>query len=92
MVRKAPEALSVTWKLDGTGAPQFSCRLDVYRNQAGQGEPAISISRIVPHLRSELVDVSSLSLSDTKYYLHLRCTDILDRASDVKVVELPRGP
>jgi hypothetical protein len=32
------------------------------------------------------IDVSSLNLSATQYYLHLKCTDILGRESDVKVV------
>ena len=48
--------------------------------------PLASASGNVPHAREETIDVSSLNLSDTQYYLHLKCTDILGRESDVKVV------
>jgi len=86
LAMKDPKTLSVAWETGSTTMPQFSYQIDIYDNRAGQGTPLASTSGNVPHLREATVDVSSLSLSDTQYYLHLKCTDILDRESDAKAV------
>jgi hypothetical protein len=83
---KDSTTLSVAWETDETTVPQFSHKIEIHDNRAGRDTPLASASGNVPHAREETIDVSSLNLSDTQYYLHLKCTDILGRESDVKVV------
>lgn len=87
---KDAKTLSVAWETDKTTVPQFSYRIEIHADRAGRGTPLVSTSANVPHLREVSVDVSSLNLSETQYYLHLECTDILDRRSDAKVVVFGR--
>ncbi|NQU22807.1 MAG: DUF3472 domain-containing protein [Candidatus Nealsonbacteria bacterium] len=88
---KDPKTLSVAWANDETTVPQFSYQIEIHDNRAGKGVPLVSASRNVPHAREEALDVSSLRLSDTQYYLHLQCNDILDRKSDAKVAVLGKA-
>lgn len=85
---KKPGELSVEWETDKTGAPQFSYRIDIRKSGDAQGRPVLSTSRTGPHLRTAVVDVSSLSLSNTKHHLHLTCTDLFGRQSDTKGVAI----
>ena len=82
---KKPGTLSVQWEVDPTTMPQFSYRLAIYDNPSCEGKPLVSTSRRVPHAREATLDISSLRLSDTSYYLHLECIDILDRKSDAAI-------
>jgi len=85
---KKPGTLSVSWELDDTGAPQFSCRIAIHKTRDGRGEPLISVSRTFPHQRTETVDTSSLPLSNAKCYLRLTCTDIFGHEADTRAVPI----
>jgi hypothetical protein len=78
---KTAGTLSVSWKIAETGAPQFAARIDIHNDRDGRGEPLLTVSRQVPQLRTETLDVSSLPPANGKYFLRLTCTDLFDRES-----------
>lgn len=83
--KRDDKSLIVSWQLDRTTIPQFSYRLSVFSNDKGDGEPLLTMSSKTPHANSATLDVSALDLESGTHYLHLVCTDILDRSSDAKV-------
>jgi hypothetical protein len=85
------KSLSVAWENDKATLPQFAYELQVFSDRAGKGKALVSKSVSLAHGRTETLDVSSLSLSQKTYYLHLRCTDILDGVSEPKVIAVGKG-
>ena len=85
------ERLTVSWKNDPTTLPQFSYRLSVFADRAGKGKPVVLKETKKAHGRTETLDASLLDLASKTYYLHIKCTDILDGVSETTVVVVGKG-
>ncbi len=85
-----PGTLTVHWEIDASGAPQFAASIEIHKDRNGHGKPLLSTTQTVPHLRSATLDTSALPQSDNDCFLHLTCTDLFDRGSDTKVIEVKR--
>lgn len=88
-VVKDAKSLSVSWDVDDKTTPQFACNIQVFDNKSGRGESIAEKTERVPHARSTNIDVSKVDWSAGSYFLHLRCTDILDRKSSLMVIPIP---
>lgn len=82
--------LAVSWKVDETTAPQFSSQIQVFDNPEATGNPLVTVEAQIPHESSAKIDISSIDLIDEKFFVHLQCTDILDRPSDPAILEVTR--
>ncbi len=83
------KTLSVSWDVDETTTPPFAYDVKLFDNEAARGEPLATAANNEPHARSVTVDVSSLKLSGSRYYVRLQGKDILDRKTEVTMLQLP---
>ncbi len=84
------KTVTIAWIPNETTGPQFSYRIEIFNNAAFTGNPLITRTDLAPHLRSQAINVSSLAKNKT-YYVRVRITDILDRASNYATTSFYRN-
>ncbi|WP_339745051.1 DUF3472 domain-containing protein [uncultured Rubinisphaera sp.] len=79
--------VAVDWEIDSTTTPQFAYELKMIPVVSGQSTVEVrnQFERI-PHARSATINIADLKSGD--YDLHLQCTDILGRKSEIKSVRV----
>ena len=87
---KDAKTLSVEWEVDEKTTPPFAYDIKLFDNRKGAGAPLAVLSRRVAHERSATLDVSSLKPPVDHCFVHLACTDILDRRSSTAVVGIAK--
>ena len=87
---KGTQKVTVAWTPNATTGPQFSYRIEIFNNPSFTGSALITSTDIAPHLRSKAISVSSLPKNKT-YYVRVRMTDILDRASNFATTSFYRN-
>ena len=65
-----------------------SLQVQVFTDRIGSGKAVLVKAGKIAHGRSVTLDGSTLNLRGRTYYVHLKCTDILDGASKVKVAAI----
>ena len=80
--------LLVNWDVIDSKSPQFSYHLKIYDNVELSGSSIISIDKIKPHLRNDIIDISNLS-DNSEYFVQFYITDIFDNVSvnEVKSIQ-----
>jgi hypothetical protein len=84
------KTVTIAWTPDAATGPQFSYKIEIFNNAGFTGNPLITKTDIAPHLRSQVINVSSLPKNKT-YYVRVRITDILDRASNYATTSFYRN-
>ena len=73
--------LHVSWQVDPTTTPPFSCQIQLFDRPSGAGQPLATLTQSVPHARAAQLDVGRLKLTAGDYYVRLIGRDLFDRAS-----------
>ena len=79
--------LTVTWKTQPEGTPQFAFRVEVLAHKGKV--PLASIADTVPHQRTATIDLSKVAELPKKIDLQLTITDILDHTTTAKTHWMP---
>jgi len=72
--------LTVNWQIDVSKAPQLAYEIQVYDNPDFTGTPIAQVSDVQPETRSAVLPMNALT--DGKYHVRLRVTDIFDQQSE----------
>lgn len=83
------KSVSAEWEVDATTTPPFAHELAIFDNPQGNGEPLVSARDRVPHARKATVGTPSLA-GTGKYFVRLKCIDVLGRESNVVIQPLSR--
>ncbi len=84
------KTVTIAWTPDAATGPQFSYKIEIFNNAGFTGNSLITKTDIAPHIRSQAINVSSLPKNKT-YYVRVRITDILDRASNYATTSFYRN-
>ncbi len=73
-------SITASWTIDAKKGPQFSFLIEIFDNSSFTGTPLITSKDTIPHIRSNIINVSSLPTKKT-YYVRFSITDVIDQKS-----------